>query len=273
MVTAQENYLTSVKNDGSKLRLVKKQTREMISEALSQNGMFLKFVKNINDEIALEAVSNNGLALQYVFHQTLEIALAAVSQNGSAIKYVYIDSINSVLMESWKKEPRNVPEVIISAAYKNTGDDLLNIASSENLIAVVESLLSKKINIDHTSKTCKSTPFQLASKSGNPELMRILESHGANIHIKNNKSQRNVLAEIVQSAVNYPGKRHIAAVTTLLDMGIDPNEKDVHGITAVILAENKPEILSIFKAYNIKKLVQETISASQSINTNKRQGF
>jgi hypothetical protein len=272
MTKEHAKNLALIKLHGYKLAFVENQTRDMISAALSQDGRNLRFVKEKTDEIALEAVSQNGLALNHVKDQTLEIALAAVSQNGTAIKYVNVTNVNSLSIESLRKiESRNVPEIIVSAAHKNIGDDLLNIACIENWIAIVESLLSKNININHTSEKYKFTPFQFASISGNSEMMRILESHGANIYIKSQNSQRNVLAETVQSAANYPSDRHITAVTMLLDMCIDPNEKDVHGITAVMLAENKPEILSIFKSYNVKKLVQDTISVTKITNSKKRQ--
>jgi hypothetical protein len=286
MTKQQEKNLERVKVDGANLGKIKNQTREMISEALSQDVMNLRFIKELTDEIALEAVSKKGRALQYIENQTSDIVLAAVSQNGYALRHVKKPTLKIALAavtqnglaiqylkpNGFSEKQIKMLDVIVFEAHKNVGNDLLNYAISGGWTWIIKPLLSKDIDVNHTSELYELSPFQMACRECcHVDVMHMLKNKGANIHIKRSESQRNVLADTVANIKNHPNTKLIPVVIALLDMGIDPNEKDVKGINAIMLAENKPEILSVFKAYNLKKLVQETIAASQVTISKKRQ--
>jgi hypothetical protein len=286
----QAKDLEKVKINGANLGKIKNQTREMISEALSQDVMNITFVNELAYEIALEAaskqdrqialesVTHDGHALEFVKNQTLEIAIAAVSQTGYAITHVKLNEILLASHDVTKKidlheENKKITNLIICEAKKNMGDDLLNFAISSNLTWIAEPLISQMSDVNHTSEKYLLSPFQIASRNCLVDVMWLLKNKGANIHIKRADSQRNALAITIENVLNYPTKKIIPAVITLLEMGIDPNEEDRYGMTVVMLARSNPEISSIFKAHNLKKLVQATVSASQNTNPRKRQSF
>jgi hypothetical protein len=81
--------LEAVKQDGSALQYIHKQTEEICLEAVKQNGYALRYVHKQTEEICLEAVKQDGSALQYIHKQTEEICLEAVKQDGYALRYIH----------------------------------------------------------------------------------------------------------------------------------------------------------------------------------------
>jgi hypothetical protein len=252
-----EIALAAVSENGYALKYVKRQSLKIILTAVSQNGHAIRNVVDQTPEIALAAVAQNGYALQYVKNQTHEIALVAVSENGYAIQFVNKKS-QEVLFKAWKQ----------------AGDRLINFAADNNLIDIVDFLISKNVYIDHISEYDPFTPFQIAAQHLNNDIIMLLSNNGANIHVKNKESQRNVLSEFVACfCVNPHIDDQFLILRTLLKIGVSPTEQDKYGNTAIALAKDKPEILAILKAFELKKLITSTLSESEQQVTHTKKIF
>jgi phosphosulfolactate phosphohydrolase-like enzyme len=252
-VQSPEIALAAVTQNGRTLQFVKKQTPEIALAAVSEEGSALVYVKykNKTPKILLTAVSQNGMTLKNVENQTKEIALAAVTQNGYAMRYV-----------------KEMNQEVILAAWSQVGNDLLNYSARCNNIDAINILLEKNLPVDNVSKDNPLTPFQYAAKSYDKNALLILSNGGANIHIKSKNEHRNVLSEIIKDFNDYWADEAIATICVLLEIGVRPTDKDIHGDTAITLAKDKPEILSVLKAFELKKIIKSTLSKThQTVNS------
>jgi hypothetical protein len=116
--------LVAVRIDGSALRYVKEQTREICLAAVRQNGLALRYVKEQAPEICLEAVRQNGFALEYVREQTPEICLAAVRQDGRALEYVKEQTqeicLAVVQQNGWSlAQEKQTPQICLAAVQQD----------------------------------------------------------------------------------------------------------------------------------------------------------
>jgi hypothetical protein len=275
----REIVLAAVTENGNALRYVKDQTQEIALAAVCQDGWSLEFVKNKTPEIELAAVSNNGLAIEYVRDQIPEIVLAAVSNNSDALQFAEKQTheiiLAAVSLNGYSIEyAKEVSQEIILAAWRQAGDDLLNFSAGNNLIDTIDFLISRNVLIDHVSNKEPCTPFQLAASNLNKDVLLMLNNNGANIHVRDNYSQRNMLSEVIakfQSNINRD--KCLQTINTLLEIGVSPTDQDKNGETAMILAKDKPEILAILKAFELKKIITSTISTSQQSTVRFRNSF
>jgi hypothetical protein len=88
--------MASILKSPNSLKLVKKQTDEMVFSAVTQDGLTLKYAQNQTDDITLAAVLQNGLALEFVKNKTDKISLAAVSNCGLALCFVEMDNFTKM---------------------------------------------------------------------------------------------------------------------------------------------------------------------------------
>lgn len=248
MDAREESDLKRARQNGLTLKFAKEQTREIVLAAISQNPSCFVDVKIQTQENTLLAVSKNGFMLNSVKEQTPEIALAAVTQNGYAIRYVKTRS-----------------DALSLAAWKNKGDNILNLMSECDWADSLEILLKNKPNLENTSSQYQETPFQIATRMGHINTMQILHQHGANVQVKNKHNDSNVLLDFVRHIKNISLEDAIPVIKTLLSLGVDPDEPNKIGKTAVMYADNNSELNTLFNAYRIKMLVEKTISKTQSI--------
>jgi hypothetical protein len=304
-----EIALAAVTQNGSALQFVKEQTPEIALAAVKQNGFGLKYVKDQNPKIALAAVSRDGNALKYVKEQTPEIALAAVFQDSwafflvkdqtSEIALAAVSQSSNILQHVNEQTEeialtavskngymigyvKEITKIIISVARAQVGDDLLNYSAKNNLVDAINFLIVQNVPVEHVSEKYPLTAFQLAAKHSKKDALLILSNNGANIHVKTEDRQRNVLSEYVADFCDYDEMGEalstdigeaITTISTLLEIGVCPKEHDKDGNTAITLAKDKPEILAILNAFELKKLINSTISKSQQPATRDRKMF
>jgi uncharacterized membrane protein len=266
-----EIALAAVTQDAYAINYVKEQTPEIALAAVTGYGELLYLVERQNAEIVLAAVSNYGCALKYVKDQTLEVILAAVNQDGEALQYVDKQTTEITIAAVSKdgyaiQYAKERGDEIILASWHRSGDDLLNFSAIKNLTDVINFLISKNVPVDNVHKKLSKTPFQLAANYFSKDALLVLGNHGANIHIKTKDSYRNVLSEMINNFENHDDiDKAIATISVLLEMGISPTEQDKDGCTALTLAKDKPEILAVLKAFQIKKLINTNITESQQL--------
>jgi hypothetical protein len=243
-------------NNKTSLPCIDLKSKEEESE--SERYIFLLFrdKKKQTPEIALAVVSKNGYMLQHVKNQTPEIAFAAVSENGFALS-----------------DSKFQTNEIILAAWNQAGDNLLNFSVEKKLNDVITVLLQNNVFVGHVSEEFKLTPFQIAVKYRQLNTMIQLFQHGADIHIKTQDNQRNALAELIYKTDTKNSMLITPIIGALLEMGISPLEPDSKGKTALMLAKDKPEILAVLKAFNLKKLIQSKILESSTANSKQSQKF
>jgi ribosomal protein L24E len=271
-----EIALAAVIENGLALQFVKNETRELVLAAINNDADAVYFVSNVTDEIALAAVTRKGALLQIIINQTEEIALAAVSQDGHALQFVTnkTERIQCAAIHQNAfaiKYSEKITEEIMLVALGKWGSNLLHFASTEGLTDVVAYMISQNFDVNEESATYCQTPFELASRFFHVGTMRKLIEHGANIYSKNPGSQSNILCEVIENIPSQVIDKHINAVALLLDIGISPTEPDENGITAMILAKEKPEIMSVLQSFQIKKLIQSTISSPVNARSKKKQ--
>jgi ankyrin repeat protein len=142
-------------------------------------------------------------------------------------------------------------------------------AAHTGLVDIVELLLQKPgaaESIETPDSELQRTPLHAAAYSGQKSMVGLLLDHGAKLHSKDvagntpmmlctqgwfatNSSKHEdtiltLLDEDSEVATTYPHLLHVAAMNgsekvlnRLLDLGADPNKRDVHGWTAAQLAE------------------------------------
>jgi hypothetical protein len=237
-------------------RHFKEQTLEISLAAVSKDGLLLDLIRDKNPAICLAAVSQNPHALKFVENQTDEIVQLAVSKNGYAIEHA-----------------KNINFEFVTAAFISKGNDLLVFSVSRGLDDIVDQLMRLNISIDYKSKLYPFTAFEKAVNLEDVNRMFSLRDHGANIHLKKTGSQRNLLAEVIFKTKNKDVDKKIPVIAALLSMGVSPNEYDLEGKTALMLAQDKPEFLSVIKAFNLKKLVESTLKEIDAPHQPRKQHF
>jgi hypothetical protein len=81
---------------------------------------------------------------------------------------------------------------------------------------------------------------------------------------------------LVANFISFGGSdiaKDFSIIGTLLDLGVSPIEKDKDGETAFTLAKDKPEILAILNAFELKNLIKSTITESDQPVTRLRKTF
>jgi hypothetical protein len=249
--------LNAVCVDGLALRNIKVQTPEIALAAVSQNGLALAFVDEQSPELALAAVNQNGWAISDVKNQSSDIILAAVSQNGYVIH-----------------EIKERTEEIMQAAFNQIGNDLLNFSARNGLGDVVDFLISKNVPVDHVSERYPDTPFQMTALTfGKKDILLKLFEHGADIHIKNEYEEQNILSEIMVDYHVMLRDSVLRTISILLEIGVSPTDVDREGNTAMTHAIDAPEILNIFKSSELKKTIHSSISILKQPVTSERKVF
>jgi ribosomal protein L24E len=269
-----EISLAAVKQDGRALEFIKNQTPEITLAAVLENPSALMYVnnetpdiakaailkdyssifliKNQTPELCIYAVSKDGALLEHIRNQTPEISLAAVSQNGLAISFA-----------------KNIDEKLVLAAWKNVGDDLLNFSCKRELNKVIEILLNHQIDIEHISVNQPLTPFHCAVHYTNLGAMHLLHDSGANINAKIADGS-NILSHFLECTYGLDPDVGMPVIINLLNMGANTKDVDKQGKTAMMLAENFPEVQEVMNAFEIKKLVESTIKNQKPTGLKKR---
>jgi hypothetical protein len=279
MKTQHEKNLETVRINGLVLEDIKKQTPEIALAAVSQNGWALQYVNVQTAEIAFAAVSDDGEALQYVKNQTPEIANTAVSQNGLALEYVK-DQTREIVLAAISQNGYAIQyahersKEVILAAWNKVGNGLINFSARHNNTDVIKVLIGMDVPVDHVSERYPLTAFQIAANYCKTDAMLLLHNHGADIHLKNGKGNRNALSDLV---ANFHGSDDmdvaLVAISTLLEIGVSTSERDNRGKTAIMLAEDMPIVLALIKAFELKKLISSTILKSKQSATRTRKVF
>jgi hypothetical protein len=250
-----EIALAAVTQNGYAIRHVQDETPEIAKAAVVGYPAVIEFVKNQTHELSLNAVSRDGILLKHIRNQTPEIVFAAVLNTGMSILYA-----------------NEVSESLVLAAWKNVGDDLLNLAAEGGLNKVIEILIDHQINIEHISSNQPLSAFHCAVQCTNIAAMILLYDSGANVNAKF-EDGRNILHHFIEGTYNLDPDVNIQVITTLLEMGVNAREVDKHGKTAMILAENYPEVKDVINAFEIKKLVESTIKKENVTVKNIRNNF
>jgi hypothetical protein len=251
-----EIILAAVTQDGSSIKYASEQTQEIILAAIAASRDAIRYVKIQNPEIALAAVIKNPFAISCIEDQTTELSLAAVSVDGFAIKYI-----------------KNQTDEIIFTAWKQIGDDLFNYSCNHGLTIITDLLLKNNIDINHVSTRYPLTAFQQATINSNLQMMASLHKHGADIHIRTPEFQRNIMAEFIINSSYIDNEKVISTIVLLLEMGISPKDTYGKGRSAILLVKKKPEIMHLFKAFEIKKLIESTIKSTQDVSKKKKNTF
>jgi hypothetical protein len=115
---------------------------------------------------------------------------------------------------------------------------------------------------------------RLAANPFAKDALLILSNHGADIHTQNKDNESNILSEKIDHYY-YDDciDKAIVTINTLLQIGVSPAAVNKDGETAIKLAKDKPEIFSVLKPFELKKLIKSTISESQHSVTKTRLAF
>lgn len=273
-----EIALAAVRNTGRALSSVKNKTPEILLAAVSQNGLVLRSDFPQTQKLALAAVFQNGLALQYVKNQDPEIALTSVLNNGDALEFVINQTPEIILAATTSYlapivHVKKFTEAITLSLYKSYGVQFLFDSVRKGRSEVIKTLMENNVPVDIVNLGYALTPFQVAALSHNEKAVQLLFDFGANTNLKIGKSQANILSYMISNLGRSDIERAIPTIITLLNIGIDPLELDFNGRSATMNAQNKPKILQIIKAFNIKKLVESTIKTSDEPIKNKTHYF
>jgi hypothetical protein len=273
-----EIMLTAIMKNGFAIQSIIDQTPELSLAAVTQDGMSLRYINEQTHEIALAAVSQNGLSLAYVINKTPEIALAAVLNHGYALKYVthqtpeiIIAATSSILAPI--EYAKGIEDEVTLSLFSRHGFDFINIAARLGLSDTFKTLIKNNVPVDCVQYKDSSTAFEIAALNFKTETVQVLFDGGANIHFEMGDCKENILSYIITSLEEKDIKEAIPTIVTLLNIGIDPLEKDSDGKNAMMLAKNIPEILNILKAFNLKKLVASTIEKPTGFSAKKSTYF
>jgi uncharacterized protein len=132
-----------------------------------------------------------------------------------------------------------IVRLLIEHGAEVTGTTLISAASGRPVgnaahLEIVRELLAHGADI-HMLTNSGRNALMVAAESGNVDIVRLLHAAGCDINAQNNNGETALLAKVSS------GHPHIAMITTLLELGADPEIRDDYNNTALLAASRKGE--------------------------------